>query len=112
MIKVSFSKIHGRGVFAAWPIPKGTELECDVLLFDNEAQSLKTWSYPWSRNHYSVCMGFGSFLNHSEIPNVKIERIDKEKLTKTFKVIKDINEGEELFLNYGNAKFHVNTYSD
>jgi SET domain-containing protein len=111
MIKVDFSKIHGRGVFATKPIPKGTELECDVLLLDNDTQTLKTWSYPWSRNQYSVCIGFGTFLNHSETPNVKIERISKERLTKTFKVVKDINEGEELLLKYGNVKFHINAYS-
>jgi SET domain-containing protein len=39
------------------------------------------------------------------MPNVKIKSIDKKRLTKTFVVIKDIKEGEELLLCYGKNKF-------
>jgi SET domain-containing protein len=110
MVKVDFSRIHGRGVFATMPIPKDTELECNVLVIDNDDKALKTWSYPWSRDQYAICIGFGTFLNHSKKPNLRIERINKERLTKTFRVVKDINEGEELLLNYGNVKFATIQY--
>ena len=36
--------------------------------------------------------------------NVKIKSIDKKQLTKTFVVIKNIKEGEELLLYYGKNK--------
>ena len=104
MIKVDVSKIHGRGVFATQRINKGTELICDVMIFENNLKNLKKWSYPWTQTHFSFCVGFGSFFNHNDIPNLKIKSIDKIKLTKTFVVIKELNEGDELLLNYGKNK--------
>lgn len=100
MVKVDYSKIHGRGVFTTMFIPKNTELTCDVLLFDNKVTELHQWSFPWDRNKFSMCIGFGSFFNHSDSPNVRIKSIDKNKLTKTFEIIKDVVEGEELLLKY------------
>ena len=105
MIKVDFSQIDGRGVFATQKVDVGTELVCDVMLFENDNKHLIKWSYPWSKTHFSFCVGFGSFFNHNDTPNVKIKSIDKEKLTKTFVVIKEVNKGDELFLNYGRNKF-------
>jgi SET domain-containing protein len=105
MIKIDFSEIDGRGVFATKQIKVGTELTCDVMLFDNSVKTLSKWSYPWNKTHFSFCVGFGSFFNHNDIPNVKIKSINREKLTKTFVVIKEIKKGNELFLNYGKNKF-------
>jgi SET domain-containing protein len=105
MVKVDFSKIDGRGVFATGPIYAGTELTCEVMLFENGIEALAKWSYPWSRTHFSFCVGFGSFFNHSDRPNVRIKGIDKEKLVKTFVVTRKIDTGEELFLDYGKNKF-------
>ena len=101
MVEINTSKIHGRGVFALTNIPKGTELICDVILFNNSVKELYKWSFPWDKNYFSICMGFGSFFNHSDLHNVKIKKIDKNKLTKTFELTKDVVNGEELFLNYG-----------
>ena len=105
MIRVDFSKIDGRGVFATQEIDTGTELICDVMLFENGVKALAKWSYPWSRTHFSFCVGFGSFFNHSDRPNVRIKGIDKEKLVKTFVITRKINRGEELVLDYGKNKF-------
>jgi hypothetical protein len=103
MVKIDFSEIDGKGVFATQQIGVGTELICDVMVFENSVKSLLKWSYPWSRTHFSFCVGFGSFFNNNDIPNIK--SIDREKLTKTFVVIKEIKKGDELFLNYGKNKF-------
>jgi hypothetical protein len=105
MIKVDFSEIDGRGVFATQDIGIGTELTCDVMIFENDVKFLEKWTYPWDKDHFSFCVGFGSFFNHSQIPNVKIKSVDKKRLTKTFVVINDIKEGEELLLCYGKNKF-------
>jgi len=100
MIKVDFSEIDGRGVFATEDILVGVELTCNVMIFKNSVNFLEKWTYPWDKDHFSFCVGFGSFFNHSDTPNVKIKSIDKKLLTKTFIVINDIKKGEELLLNY------------
>jgi SET domain-containing protein len=100
MIKVRKSNIHGRGVFATKSILSGTILECDIILLENNKKDLYTYSFPWDKNHYSICMGFASFLNNSENPNLKIKSIDKDKLTKTFITIRDIKADEELLIKY------------
>lgn len=100
MIKIKKSNIHGKGVFATDNIPVGTELICDVLLIDKNNNILVPYQYPWDKYYYSICIGFGSFFNHSYKPNVKIFKCDKINKTKTFKVISSIEKDEELFIKY------------
>jgi hypothetical protein len=100
MIKIDFSEIDGRGVFATQDIEIGVELTCEVMIFENNVECLKKWSYPWSKTHFSFCVGFGSFFNHSDNPNIKIKNIDKVNLTKTFVITKQVNKGDELLLYY------------
>ncbi len=106
MIEVKKSNVHGRGVFATENIPRGTELSCDVILIEKCLEKnhidINIYSFPWNKTHYSICMGFASFFNHSRTPNIKNKRIDKEHLKDYFITIKDINIGEELFIDYGN----------
>lgn len=109
-IQVQKSSIHGRGVFATEFLPKGTTLTCDVRIFDESKSPIPTelidYTFPWNRHIYSICFGFGSFFNHSNIPNVQILSKNTVKLTKTFIILADITKGDELFLNYGyNTKF-------
>ena len=99
LIEIKFSKIQGKGVFAKQNIIKGTKLCCDVILIDNSTV-LKEYQYPWHKNISSICIGFGSYFNHSHNPNVKIYRVDKNKLTKTFITLKPISAGEELLIEY------------
>jgi hypothetical protein len=100
MIKIDFSEIDGRGVFATQDIEIGVELTCEVMIFENNVECLKKWSYPWSKTHFSFCVGFGSFFNHSDNSNIKIKSIDKVNLTKTFVITKQVNKGDELLLYY------------
>jgi len=99
LIEIKESPIHGKGIFAKKNIHKATTLTCDVLIFENE-EVLSKYEYPWTKGTYCLCIGFGSFFNHSITPNVKILSIDKEKLTKTFIVLNDIKSGEELTICY------------
>jgi len=106
LIEIKNSEIHGKGVFAKVDIKKDTELVCDIITipFNNLSDELKQYHYPYSRiniHTVSLCMGFGSFFNHSVTPNIRVYLMNKELLTKTFKTIKDINKGDELFLDYG-----------
>lgn len=102
MIEIRKSKIHGKGVFATQFIPKNTILKCDVLLVDKNSKEFEVYYYPWetSKNLKCICIGFGSFFNSNEEPNVRIKSIDKEKLTKSFIILYDIKVNEELFLKY------------
>lgn len=99
-IEIRNSKIHGKGVFAKNFIPKGTLLTCDVLVLNERPLSIKNYFYPWEGIEHSLCMGFGSYFNHSLTPNVRIKSINKRKLTKTFIILKDIEVGEELTIKY------------
>jgi len=100
MVGVRLSDIHGRCVFANVAIPEGSELVCDVLL--TKGDDLKDYQYPWGKGISSICMGFGSFLNHSSTDfNLRIYRIDKTHLTKYFVATRDIEIDEELLINYG-----------
>ena len=108
MVEIFKSDINGRGVFATQNIPKGTELICDVVLikkeYEKQFECINMYSFPWDREYYSICIGFASFFNHNRTPNVKNFKIDKINLKDIFVTIKDINTGEELFIDYGNKK--------
>jgi SET domain-containing protein len=100
LVEVRHSKVHGRGVFAKVLIPKGTELFNEVILVASNVVNQHT--YPWSTEHHSICVGFGSFFNHSKTPNMKISRISKSLLRKYFVSLCDIQVNEELFIKYSN----------
>lgn len=103
MVEVLKSNVRGRGVFATQDIPKGTELVCDVFLIKQGEYigDLTIYTFPWGRLNDSICLGFASFFNHNKNPNVRNFKIDKENLKNTFLTTRDINKGEELFINYG-----------
>jgi SET domain-containing protein len=98
LIEIKKSNIHGKGVFAKTFIPKNTQLYCDII--EIEKNILNKYQYPWNGNIKCVCVGFGSFFNSSNKPNVKINKIDKINLIKYFITLKNIQKGEELTLNY------------
>jgi SET domain-containing protein len=98
LVEVRNSRVHGRGVFAKVPIPKGTELFNDVILIN--PYLINQYTYPWSMNDHSICAGFGSFFNHNKTPNMKISRISKAQLRKYFVSLRDIQVNEELFIKY------------
>ena len=109
------SPIHGIGVFAIKDITAGCKKmfsspkknwiklpkskikklpRCSIDLIENYC----LWD---DKNYYVPNYGFKIidlvvFLNHSEVPNIK-----SAKNGNLFEAIRDIQSGEELFINYG-----------
>ena len=107
-ITIKKSKIHGRGVFARNEIKKGELIEISpVLIFSREQRKqldkarliLFDYYFSWKENQGAFALGFGSLYNHSFKPNAIFLKDYKEKSI-TFKAIKDIRKGEEIFVNY------------
>jgi hypothetical protein len=103
-IEIKTSLIDGKGVFALNDLQPGTLLPCDIITINknNIDQNLVKYVYPYSKakNLVSICLGFGSFFNSSELPNTKIKKLDKKNLILWFEIIKLVKKGEELFLKY------------
>jgi SET domain-containing protein len=109
------SSIHGIGVFAIRPIPKGAKNIfssnvgewiklpiTDVEQLPAHSRSLIETYCLYDEEHYFVpdygfkVMDIVNYLNHSSTPNV-ISVNDGEY----FEALTDIPEGAELFVNYG-----------
>lgn len=101
------SIVHGFGIFASRDIKAGSTIFDTVTLISksNVTDESSRYLYPWSRHYMSFCDSFGAFFNHSDRPNLKIFRIDSNRKTKTFKFLRDIKKGEEIFLDYGKVSF-------
>jgi len=114
-VRLAPSTVSGIGVFATIPITKGqrnifsNDKSEWIKLSREEVKSLPLHSRELVENfclfddqHYYVPeYGFKMidlvvFLNHSETPNI-ISLRDGED----FEALKDIKEGEELFIDYG-----------
>ena len=109
------SGIHGIGVFAIRPIPKGcrnifshgvgewikvTIAEIEQLPHHSK-DLVETYCLFDEENYYLPDYGFKlmdlvNYLNHADKPNI-ISINEGE----TFEAIRDIETGEELFVNYG-----------
>lgn len=103
------SKIHGIGLFVAEFIPKGTKdwefnPKIDLEFTEDEMQKLPSnirdyfIEYAHRRNDgtYVFCADNARFCNHSENPNTKFF----EDATPYSIVMRDIQKGEELTINY------------
>ena len=95
------SDIHGFGCFAARKFTNGEKICVNVLVKSTtDVSSIVTHTFPWGRDESSIVLSGLTYCNASSDPNLKIFSIDKANLTKTFLVIKDIDVGDELLLNY------------
>lgn len=105
------SSIHGLGVFASQNIKSGETIEkCPLLKLDidNKNELLADYRFWWTENDehkfYVLAMGYGSFYNHSDIPNSYFFCNSKTS-TIDFVSIKDIAIGEEIFIDYGGEEY-------
>lgn len=105
------SDVHGKGVFAAGPIPEGGVIEvCPVLLFPKAQLAamrqtiLDDYYFDWGDDdsQYAIALGYGSLYNHAYEPNADYE-MDFENETIDFYALRDIAPGEEIFVNYNGA---------
>ncbi|MED5239874.1 MAG: SET domain-containing protein [Pseudomonadota bacterium] len=94
LLEVRESKLHGRGLFAAKPIAKGTELGlCKARRTKGDGPHV-LWIDDEGKEKYKVQCDL-KFINHGKKPNVAYY----EDLTVV--ALKKIKAGEELLHDYG-----------
>jgi SET domain-containing protein len=107
-IKVDYSPIQGRGVFATDTIKKDEVIEeCHFIKleegdFSKLDKSIKEISFTWplfANNSHAIVLGFGSIYNHNMENNATWET-DTEKMCYRFIAINDIEPGQEICINY------------
>jgi len=105
------SPLHNLGVFSSQKIEKGEVIDiCPFISFPQSSKekipvfSNYAFCYPRSENWttHALVLGYGSYYNHSETPSVDWNTNENDR-TFIFFAIRDIDEGEELFINYGNG---------
>ncbi|MEZ5937095.1 MAG: SET domain-containing protein-lysine N-methyltransferase [Hyphomonadaceae bacterium] len=114
MLEVRSSPIHGRGVFAAAPIAKNDVFHvAHLLVFDSDqtqavnATTLGCYVFHVEDNPNGdgtsltgLAMSPISFINHSRTANAAFE-VDAANRTIRFIAQRDIAQGEELTIDYG-----------
>ena len=104
-ITVKDTKDMGRGVFASEDIKAGETIEVAPILILQFEDFIDTkWNllfeyYFWMDDEVVLALGYGSLYNHSKENNAEYEINIKNKSI-TFKAIKEIKKGEEIFFNY------------
>ncbi|MEH7122214.1 SET domain-containing protein [Bacillus sp. JJ1532] len=96
---------YGRGIFADRYIKKGELLEKApvIIIPDQEWKQmrksvLQNYVFRWGEDK-AIALGYGSLYNHSYTPNAKyITNIENQTLD--FYARKDIQRGEQIFVNY------------
>lgn len=98
----------GRGVFTSEPIPLGTIVEISPVIVmgpEDRIQLDKTplhdYIFEWGENRKQCCMAMGyvPVYNHASPSNCEYE-MDYDDDTITVTAVRDIEPGEELFINY------------
>ncbi len=99
----------GKGVFASEPIPADTVIEISPVLVlsikdrqEVEKTVLYNYIFEWGDTKgEKACIAWGylSMYNHSYHANCDYE-MDLEEELMRIKTVRDIEEGEELFINY------------
>jgi len=124
-IYIDKSPIHGWGVFAKYDIEEGELIEeCPVLVLPIEKGEVTSllidyrfnWPQGLEYEEQVVGLGYASLYNHSDNANAYwVSDLDK----KTFKFFssKKIEQGQEIYIWYGNVNYwndgrnHINIIS-
>jgi uncharacterized protein len=108
-IEIKESPIHGLGVFCKEKIEKGEIIEtCPFLVFPQTPQEKLpffgnySFCFPRDENwtNHALVLGYGSLYNHSENQNADWYTDGNYYV---FFSTRDIEVGEELFINYANG---------
>jgi hypothetical protein len=111
-LTIASSLNRGRGVFTSEDIIKGTTIEISPVIVltaadrsNVEKTLLHDYIFEWGEDHTSaaVALGYLSIYNHIAEPNCKYQ-MDFEEQTISIITLRDIQAGEELFINYMNAE--------
>lgn len=107
-IEVRHSPGKGRGVFATRRFAKGEIVErAPVLVVPEDEHELlvptvlNSYVFGWG-DGVAVCLGFGSIYNHAWQPSVEYLK-NLEGSFIDFVALRDIEAGEELFVNYASS---------
>ncbi len=105
---ISNSEGRGRGVFAGQAIKPNDLIEIAPLLIipAGDLKAIKDtvfydYYFLWPGEEHTACMalGYGSLYNHNPVPNAKVI-FDVECLNINIICIKNIEIGDEIFINY------------
>lgn len=105
---VAKSKAMDRGVFTKTALKKNTIIEiAPVIVMSNEDRKLldqthlHDYIFEWGEAGTQCCMALGyvPLYNHSYHSNCEYEMDFKKRLI-SIKTVRNIKEGEELFINY------------
>jgi len=98
------SPVHGRGMFATKPIRKGEVIECaPLVLFDRsdvkKGSILLDYDIQYSGDKHAIMLGHACLYNHADDSNASwfFNSVPEIVITAT----RDIEEGGEVFVNYG-----------
>lgn len=106
-IFVKKSRMHGYGVFAGKKIRKGEKIEeCYVLISKGGDKTLEDYYFDVKakQGRYALFTGYGSIYNHSNEPNAEYF-INARKRIATIIATTTIQEGEEIYVSYGEEWF-------
>ena len=109
MLIVGDTKLKGRGVFAQKRFVKGEVIErAPVIVIPAEqvqlvAQTLlHYYYYYWENQTVALALALGSLINHSYQPNaIYVKKFAEQVLE--FVAYRDIEEGEEITVNYNGS---------
>ncbi len=105
---IAESENKGKGVFTAQPIPINTTIEISPIILFNaderkmiEKTKLYNYIFEWGEDKLQAALGMGyiSMYNHNYQANCEYD-MDYENETMSIKTIRNIDAGEELFINY------------
>ncbi|NDD52909.1 SET domain-containing protein-lysine N-methyltransferase [bacterium] len=114
-IRLDYSPVHGKGVFATEDIEPGDLIErCPMKVMGFRMKYHKDpviWSYMFTNTcpceeckrhggHFLMVMGYGQIYNHQEDNNASIS-FDLKNEVADIKCLKKIAKGEEIFVSYG-----------
>lgn len=112
LVEVKQSPLHGRGLYAAVPVPSGSILGTYPVLILSPAdtaalKSTRLYHYVFyvdetadGAMRAAVAFGPISMCNHSTAPNAAFE-VDPVAATVTLTTSRDIAAGEEILIDYG-----------
>lgn len=100
------SRKFGRSVFSRKNFKTGSIVEVAPAIFVKsksirESSIVKDYLFASSNpNLDALTFGYGSMYNHSENPNIEWS-VSLKKKNVTYKAIRPIKKGDELFVSYG-----------
>lgn len=118
-IKLDYSPIHGRGIFATENIDIDQIVEiCPLVVLDYRMRyhhDPMIWDYCFTQvcpcedckkhgGHFLMVLGYGQVYNHHDNNNADIKFDVKNKLA-FIKSNREIKKGEEIFVSYGPGYF-------